>query len=267
VSVDGFSRSSTAAIAHSELEVDIEPGERQTVMLALRVAGVGLRCGDGVISGIESCDDGNDKTDDGCDRACALEPGFACVGQPSRCAETCGDSVRDANEACDDGDREPADGCSPNCVVDSGWSCSGEPSMCSPVSTCAAACHGCRINECCGEDCGTGGGDCNLKCPGGCDCNLNCSGSSNCKPECKGGGSCIFDCAGASNCAPDCKGMGTACEISCGGGASNCNEVLCGGGAACVLFCLGTANCGFRDCPGGAMSCGDDVHVCNRDCP
>jgi MYXO-CTERM domain-containing protein len=33
----------------------------------------------------ETCDDGNDRPGDGCDAACQVEPGAACVGAPSRC--------------------------------------------------------------------------------------------------------------------------------------------------------------------------------------
>ena len=42
-------------------------------------------CGNGVIDAGERCDDGNTKSDDGCDRLCIKEMGFECSGQPSKC--------------------------------------------------------------------------------------------------------------------------------------------------------------------------------------
>lgn len=35
-------------------------------------------CGDGIRAGREECDDGNDKSDDGCSSNCTLEPDFEC---------------------------------------------------------------------------------------------------------------------------------------------------------------------------------------------
>ena len=50
------------------------------------------RCGDGVISGGETCDDGNTQSGDGCSSTCQVEPGHRCFGQPSSCSlggDTC----------------------------------------------------------------------------------------------------------------------------------------------------------------------------------
>eukprot|EP01116_Phalansterium_solitarium_P004656 TRINITY_DN156_c0_g2_i3.p1 TRINITY_DN156_c0_g2~~TRINITY_DN156_c0_g2_i3.p1 ORF type:complete len:466 (+),score=117.91 TRINITY_DN156_c0_g2_i3:51-1400(+) len=95
-------------------------------------------CGDGVIRGTETCDDGNSDPGDGCSATCQTEFGYTCVGQPSFCATTCGDGLKAGLEACDDGNTRPDDGCT-NCNIDPGWYCVGNnPSVCqfgSPPTT------------------------------------------------------------------------------------------------------------------------------------
>lgn len=44
-------------------------------------------CGDGVVSGSETCDDGGVVPGDGCSATCATETGFVCDGAPSTCAD------------------------------------------------------------------------------------------------------------------------------------------------------------------------------------
>jgi len=63
-------------------------------------------CGDGVVEGLEACDDGPDNSDtapDACRSDCTLP--------------RCGDAVVDTAEACDDGDAAETDGCLSTCVV------------------------------------------------------------------------------------------------------------------------------------------------------
>jgi cysteine-rich repeat protein len=43
------------------------------------------RCGDGVISNGEACDDANTLYGDGCDGLCAVETNYICTGTPSEC--------------------------------------------------------------------------------------------------------------------------------------------------------------------------------------
>lgn len=71
-------------------------------------------CGDGVITGLEVCDDGNVSPGDGCNPNCALEPNANCVGEPSQCS-ICGDGVVNGTEVCDDGNLSNCDSCSSNC--------------------------------------------------------------------------------------------------------------------------------------------------------
>jgi cysteine-rich repeat protein len=61
---------------------------------------VSVVCGDGAVVADEVCDDGNDRSGDGCSADC-------------RSRETCGNRYVDtlAGEECDDGDRAAGDGC------------------------------------------------------------------------------------------------------------------------------------------------------------
>jgi cysteine-rich repeat protein len=79
-------------------------------------------CGDGVIIGGESCDDGNRVARDGCDTGCEREPGFVCTLTAegvSRCESVCGDGVVTADEDCDDGDAVNRDdgACTRACIA------------------------------------------------------------------------------------------------------------------------------------------------------
>lgn len=105
-------------------------------------------CGNGKLEGAEQCDDGNLVAGEGCDAACVIEPGWACGGEPSKCAETCGDGNLDTGEDCDDKDIDPGDGCDQACKVEQGWECSGQP------STCVRTCGDGEVGQ--GEDCDDG---------------------------------------------------------------------------------------------------------------
>ena len=62
-------------------------------------------CGDGLILvDVETCDDGNTLSGDGCSDACDLE--------------VCGDNVVGVGEECDDGNIVANDGCGPTCLVE-----------------------------------------------------------------------------------------------------------------------------------------------------
>jgi cysteine-rich repeat protein len=55
-----------------------------SVELTLRSAST---CGDGIVSGFETCDDANLINGDGCDNSCHVQNGWACENEPSICAE------------------------------------------------------------------------------------------------------------------------------------------------------------------------------------
>ena len=64
-------------------------------------------CGDGFVTGVESCDDGNLVDGDGCSSDCRSES-----------APFCGDGMLDEQEECDDGNLEVGDGCSQLCRIE-----------------------------------------------------------------------------------------------------------------------------------------------------
>ena len=93
--------------------------------------GMMAECGDGLLGGSEQCDDADLTAGDGCGPDCVIEPGWACGGEPSVCAQTCGDGALQQGEDCDDGDIETGDGCNQGCKIEAGWECdSSEPSQC-----------------------------------------------------------------------------------------------------------------------------------------
>jgi len=46
-------------------------------------------CGDGLVTGMEECDDGDTVGGDGCSATCMQEPGWMCTGEPSICTPIC----------------------------------------------------------------------------------------------------------------------------------------------------------------------------------
>ncbi|MEP7121493.1 MAG: DUF4215 domain-containing protein [Byssovorax sp.] len=116
-------------------------------------------CGDGAIGAGEACDDGNSKAGDGCGATCAIEPGYACTGEPSVCAPICGDGLIDGAEACDDANTASGDGCDATCAIEPGYVCAGEPSGC-------VRCGDGQIDgdETCDDGNGKAGDGCNATC-------------------------------------------------------------------------------------------------------
>jgi cysteine-rich repeat protein len=96
---------------------------------------VSANCGDGAITGGETCDDGNTADGDGCDHTCQTEAGFTCDGTPSVCSGICGDGLVVTGEGCDDSNTADGDGCDHACEPEHGFTCTGTaPSVC--TSTC-----------------------------------------------------------------------------------------------------------------------------------
>ena len=93
-------------------------------------------CGDGLLDGEETCDDGNAADGDGCSSGCALEDGWQCQTPGEPCVKdtnvdevVCGDGHQDGEETCDDGNTDDGDGCSALCAIEDGWECqtAGQP--------------------------------------------------------------------------------------------------------------------------------------------
>ena len=79
-------------------------------------------CGDGIIAGSETCDQGggNVTDGDGCNAACAIEMGSVCFGMPSVCLTSCGNGTLEMGEQCDDHNMVNGDGCNNFCQFDIG---------------------------------------------------------------------------------------------------------------------------------------------------
>ena len=84
-----------------------------------------VKCGDGMLGGIEQCDPPN--VGHGCSADCRIEPGYVCnppptpanPNQPATCHKTvCGDGVKEGAEACDDHNLVDGDGCSSSCTLE-----------------------------------------------------------------------------------------------------------------------------------------------------
>lgn len=115
------------------------------------------RCGDGIVAGVEDCDDGNTRNGDGCSSTCRFEEGFRCPTPGQDCIPTrCGDGVREGTEQCDDGNNEIGDGCTPYCKL--------EPRCTN--GTCNAQCgDGVRLpNEACDDGNTRNGDGCSSTC-------------------------------------------------------------------------------------------------------
>jgi cysteine-rich repeat protein len=77
------------------------------------------KCGNGMLDGVEICDDSNTTNNDGCSSQCDVEPGYACTGEPSVCGSACGNGALDMGEECDDDNTTGGDRCSPTCTLES----------------------------------------------------------------------------------------------------------------------------------------------------
>jgi cysteine-rich repeat protein len=82
-------------------------------------------CGNGVIEGAETCDDGDTSDGDGCSHACQVENCFSCTGQPSTCTPL-GDG-----SGCDDGNA-----CTQTDTCTSGVCNGTNPVVCTALDQC-----------------------------------------------------------------------------------------------------------------------------------
>ena len=180
-------------------------------------------CGDGITrSGVEACDDGNGDDTDGCTNTCAL---------PS-----CGDGRVQAPEPCDDGNRDDTDDCSATCL----------PATCGDTHVRAG-------QEAC-DDGNTDDGD---------DCLATCQ-----KARC-GDGSVqrLVEACDDGN-ANDVDGCDNACRLPvCGdgkkAGAEACDDGNTSNSDACLATCA-LATCGDGFVRQGVEAC-DDGNTSNAD--
>jgi fibro-slime domain-containing protein len=122
------------------------------------------RCGDGIVSSAEVCDDGNALGDDGCSATCSdIEADFLCNVPGKPCVDTvvCGDGVMDRREQCDDGNLKDGDGCDARCALEEGYTCRVPGAACG-----AAACGDGHVvaREQCDDQNTTAGDGCDALC-------------------------------------------------------------------------------------------------------
>jgi len=85
-------------------------------------------CGDGLVLGVEVCDDDEDDGL-GCATGClSINPLYECpiLGGPfnaSLCNKICSNSKLEVGETCDDSNDIDGDGCSQVCVIEEGYEC------------------------------------------------------------------------------------------------------------------------------------------------
>lgn len=188
-------------------------------------------CGNGIVEGVEECDDAGTAPGDGCSSNCSVEPGWQCVGQPSVCALLCGNGALDAGEQCD-GANLGGQSC-----VTLGMGYVGGDLFCS--ASCTFDTGQCEL-----PTCGNGALDPGEQCDGVLLNNQTCEtvgsyigGTLICS------GSCAFD---LSNCIPVTCGDGI---ISPGEGCDDLNQV---GGDGCNILC--NVETGWS-CTGEPSSC------------
>ncbi len=126
-------------------------------------------CGEGVVNGLEECDDGGTSGGDGCSGLCTIEQCYACSGEPSSCAA-------DTGASCDD--DLP---CTENDVCDGQADCAGTPKDCSGLD-----------DQCNDGVCNPGTGVCEaspVQDATGCDDGLFCTATDVCTGgQCGGSG-------------------------------------------------------------------------------
>ncbi len=247
-------------------------------------------CGDGEITGDETCDGANDE---GCQQDCRppgdpdectccgdgdLQGDETCDGDNadacnSACRDDCtccGDGIVNGDEACDDGNNENCDGCNAECAIE----------VCgNGVLECDEACDdgnnencdGCNA-ECAIEVCGNGVLECDEACDDG--NNENCDG---CNAECAveecGNGvlECDEACDDGNN--ENCDGCNAECAIEeCGNGVLECDEACDDGNNENCDGC--NAECAIEVCGNGVLECdeacddgnNENCDGCNAEC-
>ncbi len=243
-----------------------------------------IRCGDGVISTGEACDDNNAGSGDGCNILCSVETGWECSGEPSVCTRLCGNNTVNTGEQCDGGQLDGT------ACTDLGFDlgnlacnadCTFNTADCSTFScgdgmvTGIEDCDGANLNgsDCQSEGAFVGGA---LACTGSCSYDVTgCipvrCGDGIVSPgeQCDDNGTVSGDgCNSACQVENGwlCTGAPSTCELSCGNGnvdpgedcdGTDLNAKTCktqgfaGGDLACSACSFDTTACLESICPNG----------------
>ena len=85
------------------------------------------KCGDGIQTANEACDDGNLLSTDGCTDTCTVTDGYSCPEPGMPCVldtvAACGNGVLNEKEQCDDGNTTTGDGCDAFCATENFYNC------------------------------------------------------------------------------------------------------------------------------------------------
>ena len=222
-------------------------------------------CGNGVLDVGEACDDGNAKSNDGCNATCQYETGWNCTSTLPTICSGCGDGILSVNEVCDDGNRDEGDGCSSTCTIESGWSCSGKDSKCQLCGN--SIVEGSEMCDDGNSNANDGCNSCNLQ-PGwscsGSSCSLTCGdGEVGGNEKCDDGNNNNNDgCSSACTVEPgwECMGDPSSCSRSCGNGAVGVFEACDDGNGNDNDGCSSSCNVEYGWYCTGAPS------ICNRSC-
>jgi hypothetical protein len=113
--------------------------------------------------------------------------------------------------------------------------------------------EGCGLDETCLPSCSSG------------HCQVSCANSSWCWTTCESNTVCTIDCSNGGICDMDCH-AGASCEVDCRD-TRDCDYLKCEAGASCVLHCGNNLLGCSLYCAGVAMTCANNVHVCDAPCP
>lgn len=212
-------------------------------------------CGDGRLQPGEACDDGNDRSADGCSADCKrIERNYLCPAPNEACVSTvvCGDSHISGNERCDDGNLRAGDGCDRECKIEPGFACQA------PGAACVAAGCGDDIiagdEQCEDDDDPPADGDgcsaqCRIELGWVCDKAGEACRKAVCNDGVKEGGEACDDgnnvvadgCTPFCEAEPDCSAG--ACRSRCGdgivlpGGDEDCDDGNLADGDGCSASC------------------------------
>ncbi len=85
------------------------------------------KCGDGIQTANEACDDGNLLPTDGCTDTCTITDGYSCPEPGKACVldtvVACGNGTLNEKEQCDDGNTAIGDGCDAFCALENFYTC------------------------------------------------------------------------------------------------------------------------------------------------
>lgn len=229
-------------------------------------------CGDSLIQGVETCDDGGQTAGDGCSATCQIETGWTCTGEPSTCMDI--DECTAATDDCATNATCTNTVGSFSCACNAGYTGDGHTggTGCTDIDECTMNTDDCDANATCTNTpgawtcaCKTGftgnGQTCTDtdECTAGtdnCDANATCTNTSG-----------SFTC----QCMAGYSGSGTTCMPSCGDGILKmpeaCDDGNMASGDGCSMNCSIETGYTCTGTPSScAATCGDGMMLGGETC-